>query len=58
MSDITKCIGEKALDGKLEICPERGDCYRHTASEGICQSWLNFFEPGFECDRWLHAMEP
>lgn len=58
MADITKCIGEKALDGKLEICPERHGCYRFTCSESVCQPWCNFYEPGFDCGHWLQAMQP
>lgn len=43
MTDISKCYNS-------ENCLKKDTCYRHTAPEGLMQSYCSFFKDDKECE--------
>jgi hypothetical protein len=43
MADISKCYNS-------ENCLKKDTCYRHTAPEGMRQSYCSFYKEGEECE--------
>lgn len=43
MADISKCYNS-------ENCLKKDTCYRHTAPEGMRQSYANFYKENEECE--------
>jgi hypothetical protein len=50
MADISKCYNS-------ENCLKKDTCYRHTAPEGMRQSYANFFKEGEECEYYWEVQK-